>query len=63
MAAKASSWSNLLSDATDVEALSLQIPIEGIANRPMVEKEAPNDQATTLSRRISSCACRGRVSA
>jgi hypothetical protein len=32
MAARASSWSNLLSEETDVEALSLQIPIKGIAN-------------------------------
>ncbi|RLM91193.1 glutathione S-transferase T3-like [Panicum miliaceum] len=34
MAARASSWSNLLSNETDVEAPSLQIPIEGIANTP-----------------------------
>ena len=34
MAAGGGSWSNLLSDDTDVEALSLQMPIEDIANNP-----------------------------
>jgi hypothetical protein len=56
IAARASSWSNLLSDETDVEALGLQIPIEGIANLASGGKGSTKGIANPAN-----CAYRGRV--